>query len=123
MNGRYGVDELSKALAITGLIVLALSNFFGGRIVASLGVAFLAYAGLRPLSKQRQNRQKEYAWYIRQKQRILTRYYKLKNARAQRKVYKFYACPECKQKIRVPKGRNKIRITCPSCRHQFVKKT
>lgn len=123
VNGRYGMDEFSKVLMIAGLLFLALSNFVGGRVSSTLGVAVFAFAALRPMSKQRDNRLKEYRWYMRVKQRMLTKYHKIKNRYVQRKVYKFYKCPECKQKIRVPKGKKKIRITCPSCQHSFIKKT
>lgn len=40
-----------------------------------------------------------------------------------RKNYKYFQCPSCHQKIRVPKGRGKIRIHCPKCGHDFEKKT
>ena len=35
----------------------------------------------------------------------------------------YYMCPKCHQIVRVPKGRGKIEITCPSCRNKFVKKS
>lgn len=28
-------------------------------------------------------------------------------------------CPKCSQKLRLPSAKGQIRITCPSCRHQF----
>jgi DNA-directed RNA polymerase subunit RPC12/RpoP len=123
MNGRYGMDEFSKALMIAGIIFGALANFIGGRITASVGLALIAFGALRPLSKEIENRQKEYRWYIHVKQTIQTKYHRLKNKQVQRKRFKIYKCPECKQKVRVPRGRKKIRITCPTCKHQFVKKS
>lgn len=123
MDGRYGMDEFSRVLMVTGLLLSALSNIIGGRILAGMGVAALAFGALRPLSKEIDNRQKEYRWYITIKQKITTTYNKLKNKQIQSKTFKVYKCPECKQKVRVPKGRKKIRITCPACQHKFVKKT
>ena len=32
-------------------------------------------------------------------------------------------CPNCGQKIRVPRHKGKICIKCPKCRIEFVKKT
>ena len=37
--------------------------------------------------------------------------------------YKVINCPECSQKIRVPKNKGKIKITCKSCKNKFILKT
>ena len=42
---------------------------------------------------------------------------------AQRSTYRFFKCPQCKQTVRVPKGRGKICITCPKCKTEFIKKS
>lgn len=39
------------------------------------------------------------------------------------KTHVFYNCPKCKQELRVPRGKGKIRIKCPKCGEQFIKKT
>ena len=39
------------------------------------------------------------------------------------KTHKIYRCPQCRQKIRVPRGKGKIEITCPTCRTKFIKRT
>ena len=44
------------------------------------------------------------------------------NNRASRKggtVYCYYYCPNCKQQVRVPAGKGKVRITCLRCEHKF----
>ena len=38
-------------------------------------------------------------------------------------VIKYYRCPSCKQMVRLPKGKGKIIVTCPSCHHKFEKRT
>ena len=32
-------------------------------------------------------------------------------------------CPQCRQKLRVPRGRGRIQISCPRCGTQFIKKS
>ena len=34
--------------------------------------------------------------------------------------YQVVNCPSCKGRMRVPKGKEKIRVTCPHCSHQYV---
>ncbi|MFL2116867.1 hypothetical protein ACEN4P_04465 [Marinilactibacillus psychrotolerans] len=123
MNGRYGMDELSKVLMVVGLIANILSGFFGGWLLQGIGIALIAYAILRVLSKEKTNRYREFTRYIKVKQKIMTKIQRLKNKQVQRKVYKYYKCNNCKQKVRVPRGKGKVKITCPSCHNQFVKKT
>ncbi len=39
------------------------------------------------------------------------------------KTHAYFKCPKCSTELRVPKGKGKIRITCPKCGEQFVEKT
>lgn len=122
MDGRYGMDEFSRLLFIVGLLFLLLANLVGGSSVLIFGLTILAYGALRPLSKEIESREKEYYWYLRMKQKIFSVYWKWRNRYVQRKTFKIYKCSECKQKVRVPKRKKKIRITCPTCNHTFVRK-
>ena len=47
----------------------------------------------------------------------------MKARHEQKKIYRFYSCPNCAQKVRVPKGKGKICITCPKCKTEFVKRS
>lgn len=112
MIGRNGVDTLAWVLCITG-IVLNLIGSFSNRVA----VTFLAYIPLllalfRIFSK---NTARRYA----ENEKFRRFFSRLKG----RKTYCYYKCPACKTKVRVPRGKGKIRITCPSCRETFVKKT
>lgn len=37
--------------------------------------------------------------------------------------YLYFKCPKCKQEMRAPKGKGKIRVTCKNCGETFEKKT
>jgi glutaredoxin 3 len=37
--------------------------------------------------------------------------------------YTVTPCESCKKRMRVPKGKGKIKVTCPSCGHKFIKDT
>ena len=41
----------------------------------------------------------------------------------QEPTHKHFACPKCKQMVRVPKGHGKIVITCPNCKNKFEKRS
>ncbi|MFR9190485.1 MAG: hypothetical protein ACLVL7_09865 [Anaerotruncus massiliensis (ex Togo et al. 2019)] len=43
----------------------------------------------------------------------------LRDARTHRR----FRCPSCGQKVRVPRGKGRICITCPRCRVEFVRRT
>lgn len=43
--------------------------------------------------------------------------------RMQKKEYIFVKCPNCKKMLRLPRGKGKLIVTCPTCRTEFYKKT
>lgn len=123
MMGRYGVDDLSRftLYVLVGLMIL---NF----IIRSSLVSFLLLVGLvwiyfRMFSKNHAKRYEENARFLRLKDKVLGRVRREKDLASQRKVYHIYTCPGCKQKIRVPRGKGKIEVTCPKCHTSFIKKS
>lgn len=123
MKGRYGYDEFSKVLILSGLVLGIVSNFSNGIFLNIIGLAAIAFGALRIVSKEKENRRKELQKYIKVKGSVTSKYTKARNRWVQRKAFKITKCPNCKQKIRIPRGRKKIRVTCPSCKEKFVKKT
>ncbi len=123
MQGRNGVDDLSKTLNITILVLLIISIFTGWDIVYFISLALIIYMYFRIFSKNVPKRYAENQKFINFRFDMKNKFNSKKKEWAQRGVYRFYRCPMCKQKVRVPKGRGKICITCPKCRTEFVKRS
>lgn len=125
MQGRYGYfDALNKTLLITSLFFLLLANLF---TVLAWPMRLLAYALFiltyaRIFSKKIYVRSNENQKFLRRVNRWLKKGQQTKSKFEQRKTYTFFACPECKQSLRAPKGRGQVKVTCSKCQHVFFKK-
>lgn len=119
MVGRYGIDQLSIALLMTGMILLAITLPFKGVIIRLLPLIPIIIAYYRVFSKHIYKRQQENFKFI----RFYTPIYKRLNTWIkrfkERKTHRYLKCPSCKQMLRVPKGKGNITITCPKCKNNF----
>ena len=115
-----GTDFVSMVLL---LVSTFLSAFFRVNILYWLGLALLIYSYFRILSRNVSKRYEENQRYLNAKYRAVVKKNNLKKRWAQRSTYRFFKCPQCKQTVRVPKGRGKICITCPKCKTEFIKKS
>ena len=120
MWGRCGVDRLNVFLLwlSVGMCILGYVLSFLGRIPAIVGAVLtaLAYGVLfwymfRLLSRNLERRALENRRYLIWKSRITDR----KN--------RYFHCPNCRQTVRVPRGRGKICIKCPKCGEKFIRKS
>lgn len=122
MQGRYGIDALSKVLIGAALICGILSLLLGN-VFYILGVCLVGYAYFRMFSTNYEKRYKENRAFIHVKNRAMAFLRNQKNVMQQRKHYRIYTCAQCKQKIRIPKGHGKIVVTCPKCKFEFQKRS
>lgn len=125
MYGRYGVDQFSSALAVLTLILILLSIVFP-RTFGILGtLSYIPMFGYvyRTFSKNIFKRQQENYKYLRWKNSAVLWIMSYKKRLQDSKTHKYFKCPNCKQKLRVPRGNGKITITCPKCRTQFKGKS
>lgn len=122
MMGRYGVDQLTWVLLALSLLLSLCGSIFRSNVLGILCWAVLVVCYLRIFSRNIYARQQE-------NQKLLQFWWKLKNGRSkrpsreQRKNFRAFSCPTCKQKLRVPRGKGKISISCPKCGRSFIKKT
>ncbi|MGN0390068.1 MAG: hypothetical protein ACI4L2_04570 [Wujia sp.] len=123
MQGRYGLDAFSNFLMWTACILLFVNLMVHNRIISLLGFALFIYAYVRVFSKNTIRRSEENTWFLNKTYSIRMRARKSREHMRIRKTHHIYRCPECRQKIRIPKGKGKIEITCPKCRCSFVKRS
>ena len=121
MTGRYGVDAFSKFL-VTLALVLVLMNIhfqsFFGTIALILLILVYARAFSRDYAKRSRENVRFLAWFA-----PITRFYNRLRARLTDREHRYLRCPKCKERLRVPRGKGKIRITCPKCGESFERKT
>ena len=139
MYGRYGTDDFNRFLMWTELVCFALGLicrlfFSRSSLFYYLCVALIIYTYFRMFSRNIAKRRKENETFLRVKSRV-TEFFRGrgrsgKGGRPKRNgeinyddMFKIYRCPMCGQRIRVPRGKGRIQITCPKCRGQFIKRT
>lgn len=123
MKGRYGVDQLSKAMLILTLVLLIISSFTGLDIINALGVLVLALTYMRILSRNINKRHQENLRFLQWIKPIRVKYNKFFIRLKEHRTHRFLKCTQCNQQLRVPKGKGKIRITCPKCKSTIIKRT
>lgn len=121
MIGRYGVDQLNRFLLGTTLVSMILSMFFRSTILNTLAMLLLIVCYVRMLSRNIRKRYDENMKYLQYRNKIVAFVNRKKANFKQRKTHRIYKCPTCGQKIRVPKGKGRICITCPKCKTEFIK--
>ena len=123
MVGRYGSDQFTLFLTISGLVCSLLSNFKHLGFLYLISIALISYGIFRTLSRNYEKRRKELNWYLRWSEKPKAYIKLLISQFRDRKTHRYYRCKSCKTVMRVPKGRGKIEITCPKCRMKTIKKT
>ena len=117
--GRNGPDQLSLAI----VIISALLNFIPWRYSWAVAMAVLAVGVWRMFSRNIEKRRKENLAFMNVVNRVKTWYYRTRANARQRKLYKVFRCPQCGQKLRVPRGKGKVSIKCSKCGNRMMRVT
>ncbi|WP_072900922.1 hypothetical protein [Hathewaya proteolytica] len=123
MRGRYGVDQFSKFILAVGILLAFIGALFGKYVFSFLANVTMLFFIYRTLSKNIGKRQHENNIFISVFSPFQMKYYKMKKRLTDSKTYKYFKCPNCKQQLRVPRGKGSLTITCPKCKEKFDKKS
>lgn len=124
MYGRYGNDALNMGLIVVGAVITMILSVFLYKIpfIRYIGLIFYILAIVRSLSKNHGARMKENQKFLKLIDPMV-RFITKKINQHKDKDHKYYNCPQCHRTLRVPKGRGKIKISCPHCTKEFLRKT
>lgn len=123
MDGRYGIDHLNKSLSKISVVCLVFSLLFHTLFWYLIALLALGYSYFRMFSRDIPKRYEEDQKFLKLRYHLIVRWNRYVE-RARKKIsHRVYVCPECGQKVRVPRGKGKIEITCPKCSNTFVKRT
>lgn len=124
MRGRSGVDEYSRFLAGAGVAAALINVFWLHRPMLNIVVAgTFGYAYYRIFSKDIAARRAENMRYLRKRALILSAPRKLKRRVFGDSGYRYFACEACRRELRVPKNKGKLKVKCPHCGHETIKRT
>ena len=121
MYGRYGSDDLNKALlwVYVGLVLLQMivsvfvdNNAYLTMLFMLLTWVLIGVIFYRMMSRDIAKRRRENERY--------TNFFKLmKNKHRDRKTHVYRKCPACHVTLRLPKAKGKHTVVCPKCKNRF----
>ena len=146
MQGRYGFDQLGQATSV-GVVVMWIFSILCGVLANMLRLVWIAWlstilnwVGLillvlmlfRMLSRNADARRRENEAFLRRRTRRAERKRasakdisskgkgKTKDKANADAGYKYLSCSFCGQQMRVPAGKGKIAVKCPSCGEKTI---
>lgn len=137
LQGTYGFDMFSVFL----ILLSAIFNIFGP--TRFIGLALIVISLFRAFSKDVYRRQNELNKFTIYANKLLGKFGKrlpstlpnlnfssllfsfnqIKLYMNQQRQYKIIKCPNCKQKLRLPRKKGKIVVTCRKCSLKFDSRT
>lgn len=120
-RGRYGYDELNKFLLVMYIIFIMINLFTRFYLLNILSFVIAIILLFRIFSKNIEKRYAENRKFMYITAPIRVWFDNIRNS--SKSSSKVFVCSKCHQKVRVPKGKGKIEITCPKCNYKFIKRS
>ena len=122
MYGRNGADALSTVALWLSVALWVVFLFSGWPFVYALSIVLIFYSLFRVFSRQTDKRRSENARFL-TLARPMARRVSTFRARLHDKDHRYFHCPNCKQQMRVPRGKGRIQVTCRNCGITFEEKS
>ena len=122
MYGRYGNDPLNMFLMGLYLLVYLVFIFVRVEPLYWISFALLLITLFRLLSRNIERRRMENAKFMKAAGPVISWLHMRRDMRRD-KEHVYFKCPSCGQRLRVPRGKGQITVTCRSCGASFQEKS
>ncbi|MBR3223825.1 MAG: hypothetical protein IKF78_00695 [Atopobiaceae bacterium] len=119
LRGRNGTDELSTCVIVVAFILVVVNIFVRSLVLTIISGVLIVYALFRMTSKNLEARENENGVFTEFIGPVRPWLRNPAQAMGEARAYKHLKCPECGQRVRVPRGKGKIRVRCPQCNMKF----
>lgn len=114
MYGRYGGDNLGRALLVVYIALYLIGLFTRWSVFVWLSAAAAAWCIFRMLSRNVDKRRRENSKYLALTAPLRGWLHRRRMIRSD-KSHRYFKCPNCGQQLRVPRVCGKLKITCRAC--------
>lgn len=122
MVGRRGPDELSLALLVLGLVLSFASSATGIGLLYLIGLAAYGLSIFRIFSRSIEKRYAENLKFLSFWRSATGSVRQFINRMKNMRSYKYFKCPQCHSRLRLPRKVGEVTVTCGKCHHAFKQK-
>lgn len=123
-GGSYGMDSFGRFMIGMGFACIIAAFIFNSMLFSLASLVILMVGFARAMSKGNyQKRQMENEMFLRRTAPIRQKWENLNNRYRDRKTMMYFKCGNCGAQLRVPRGKGKIKVTCPKCETTVIKKS
>lgn len=119
LRGRRGPDDLAVFCVNLAIVVVLVNVFARTSWLGWAGLVLVAYAMFRIQSKNLGARARENEAFLKALGPARPWIQNSRAAWTELRSYKHVRCSSCKQRVRVPRGKGRLRVTCPRCKAKF----
>ncbi len=123
MVGRYGTDELNRFLSCLVAVFIVVNLFVRSGMFFWLELLCVIVVYFRMFSKNTTKRFYENQAYLQWSFHAAEGLKKAGRRLQERRKFKIFKCPDCGQKLRIPRGHGNIQIHCRRCGKNFMGKS
>ena len=123
LRGRQGSDDLAIFSMNVAIVVVIVNLFARMSWLGWIALALVVYSMFRIQSKNLGARSRENEAFLKALGPARPWVQNPRAAMTELRTYKHARCSSCKQRVRVPRGKGKLRVTCPKCGTKFEVKS